>query len=377
MKKAFYLAALLSLFSPLAIDMYLGLMSVIEGEFHASASLTLSVFLFGLGVGQILFGLVNDKKGLPFLIVFSLIGYILTSGAIFLFTDYLSLLISRFGQGVFAGGLSLSSILFIDRSFQGNEKQKYLGYQQSIMNAIPATAPAIGTFLYELTGSWRATFLVLFVIGIAFLFWLLRNLSIIPKSHATMSKKVSFNKDYIRYGIISILSLGGLFTYVSAYPFVIDAMGLSKLFFLIAFAFNAVFIILGGIFSGNRSNHWSSKKLLTLGILLQAISAMIIFFSNGFYWLSLLGFAMYCFSFPITIANAMAMSLSGIHTGHGKLLGYITCLQMCAGGLGGYLVTSLTFSTAMSFAFLLALYAVISIVLIRGKTQYTTEVKEP
>jgi len=77
MKKAFYLAALLSLFSPLAIDMYLGLMSVIEGEFHASASLTLSVFLFGLGVGQILFGLVNDKKGLSFLIVFSLIGYIL------------------------------------------------------------------------------------------------------------------------------------------------------------------------------------------------------------------------------------------------------------------------------------------------------------
>lgn len=362
MKYAFYFAALLSLFSPLAIDMYLGQLSVIESEYQKSAALTLSMFFIGLGLGQITSGIINDKKGLLFLVLFSLIGYIVTSALIFFCIQYNALLAFRFLQGIFASGLSLASLLVINQHYQGNEKQKYLGYQQSIMNAIPATAPAVGTLLYTTTANWRTAFLMLSCIGVIFLIWVVKRAKALTSTHlAEQEKNTCYSRAYITNGIIAVLSLGILFTYVSAFPFVIETIGYSQFIFVIAFGANAIFIMAGGMFTGKYSARWSSNKLLSIGLLLQLGSAFIIWIATALSPLFIfLGFALFCFAFPVVISSSMSMCFTGMKAGKGKLLGYITCLQMCVGGLGGYIVSTSPITPMETFSLLLILTTLLS-----------------
>src|SRR5258708_38041727 len=78
----FLIVGALTAFAPLSIDMYLPALPAIARDFHTGPSqvqLTLTTFLAGIALGQLLAGPVSDAVGRRRPLFFGVIGYVVAS----------------------------------------------------------------------------------------------------------------------------------------------------------------------------------------------------------------------------------------------------------------------------------------------------------
>jgi len=135
--------ALLAAVAPLAIDMYLPAFPEMAVEFGTSASavqLTLTTFLIGLALGQLVFGPLSDRFGRrPLLLVGTLVCAVFSAASALAPTVEL-LAASRFLQG-FAGaaGIVLGRAVISDRA-HGPAAAKLFG----LLVVVNAVAPVVG-----------------------------------------------------------------------------------------------------------------------------------------------------------------------------------------------------------------------------------------
>lgn len=247
------LLAALSAVGPLTTDMYLPSLPDIARQLDASTAqvqLTISAYLIGFAVGQILYGPISDRHGRKPVLLGAIALYCVASLACALSNSIEMLIVARAFQALGgSGGIVLTRAIVRD-IYSGAHAGRELSLIGSVMALAPVLAPILGGLIQTGFG-WRATFLTLVAAGLAgsAIVW-----SLLPETLSTRAAEpvsiasvlrsyrvIARNRAYLAYLAITSASYAGLFAWISGSAFVLqDLYGLAPFDFGVAFALGSI-----------------------------------------------------------------------------------------------------------------------------------------
>jgi len=268
----------LSAVGPLTTDMYLPSLPDIARQLAASTAqvqLTISAYLIGFAVGQIIYGPISDRHGRKPVLLGAIALYCAASLACALSVSIEMLIMARFAQALGGcGGIVLSRAMVRDL-YWGARAGRELSVIGAVMALAPVLAPVIGGVLQTAFG-WRSAFFTLVVAGIAgaVVVWPLLPETLAQRAAEPVSpfsivrsyRIVVRNKAYLAYLGIGSMSYAGLFAWISAASFVLqDLYGLSPFTFGVAFAVGSVGYMTGSTLSARLTHRFGLDGILGLG----------------------------------------------------------------------------------------------------------------
>lgn len=348
------LAALTSL-GPLATDMYLPSLPALAAALRSStadAQLTLSTFLVGFAVGQIVYGPYSDRHGRRPLLVIGFAVFIVGSIACALATSIEMLMVARFVQAIGASGPIVLARAIVRDLYSGARAGQELSRMGSFMGLMPAIAPVVGGLLHVGFG-WRSSFVAMAAMGIG-LGWF--TYVAMPETIVTRRREpislpaivggfgVLLGSPVFRtYTAISSLAYGGLFAYISASSFVLQGIdGMSAISYGLAFFLTASAYI-GGTVSAQKlgprlgldGTIMIGVLLLVAGALLQLVGVLV----APHYWGFLVGAQMiYLAGVGLAMPQALAAAMTPFPARAGAASSLFGLVQMSFGALVGALV---------------------------------------
>jgi DHA1 family bicyclomycin/chloramphenicol resistance-like MFS transporter len=135
---------------------------------YATIQLTLTLYLVGVALAQLVYGPLSDRYGRKPLLLGGLLIYLVGSIAAALAPSVAWLIVARVLQAVGScAGLVLGRAMIRD-SYPRDRAAAVLGYVSTAMAVAPMLSPIIGSLLHEHFG-WRATMLSCLVFGLPLL----------------------------------------------------------------------------------------------------------------------------------------------------------------------------------------------------------------
>ncbi|NVJ93402.1 MAG: Bcr/CflA family multidrug efflux MFS transporter [Methylocystaceae bacterium] len=359
--ESFLFAAILTglvALGPISTDMYLPSLPALKAELGASVSqvqLTLSIFLGGFAVSQLLYGPLSDRFGRRPVLIIGITIYCLASIACFLSTTIEALIIARFFQafGACSGPVLGRAIV---RDVYGQERAaQMLAYIGSAMALAPAVAPLIGGYL-QIWYGWQANFAVisLFALILVLLVVMLiqeTNPHINPE--ALQLRRIFGNylelfghREYLGYVLLNSFVFSGLFAFISGSSFVfIDVFGLTPDVYGICFGICVGGFIMGTLIAGKLSRKLGSPLMLRYGSLLSLVSGALlasVALGGGFGPVSVVA---PMFVFMISVGIVMPNSMAGAIGPFPKMAG-------AASAMMGFLQMAIAASVGVSVGLL-------------------------
>src|SRR5262245_36306056 len=161
------LLAFLSSFGPLSVDLYLPSMPAIAAALAAPPAhvqLTISLYLIGFAIGQIIYGPLSDRVGRKPVIVMSFALYCVAT-LICLASSSIAVLVGgRFLQALGVSGAVVVVRAVVRDMYEGARAGHQLSAMGMLMGFAPIIAPLTGGVLQTAFG-WRAGFLFLIAAG--------------------------------------------------------------------------------------------------------------------------------------------------------------------------------------------------------------------
>jgi DHA1 family bicyclomycin/chloramphenicol resistance-like MFS transporter len=376
------LAALTGL-TALSIDMSLPAMPQLQETFKAGVSavqLTLSVFLTGYALGQVVSGPLSDRWGrrpvlLAGLALFTLAGLVCAGS-----TSLGMLVAARFVQGVGASvGPVVARAVVRDR-FDSRRAAGVLSQITQVMIVAPLLAPTLGGYLLVSVG-WPAIFAVLGASGalLSLVCWRLLPETAQPKKvndgvDATRPdvraglRDVLKHRASLRHALTTCFAYSGMFAYVGSSPFVLmDGFGVKEENFGYFFALTALALLVSATL--NRAllkRHADSLVILRRGVFVIFAAgvalALAAWFGVGGLAGVLVPMMAYMFGQGLLMPNATAAAMAP----HGRSAGVISslmgALQTGGAALAGYLVGAFYDHTPLSLAVTVAAFASLTLI---------------
>ncbi|MFF2061152.1 multidrug effflux MFS transporter [Streptomyces sp. NPDC058200] len=273
---------------PLSMDMYLPALPEVTSALNSPAAtvqITLTACLAGMALGQIVVGPMSDKWGRRRPLLLGMVVYVIAT-AICALAPTTELLIGfRLLQGLAgAAGIVIARAVVRDL-YDGVEMARFFSTLMLISGVAPVIAPVIGGQVLRLT-DWRGIFVVLTVIGavLTFVVWKWLHETLPPeKRHSggvgealrTMRGLLA-DRVFTGYTLAGGLAFAALFAYVSASPFVVQAIyGASPQTFSLLFGINSVGLITVGQINGKvLVGRVSMDRVLGFGLLVITLAAL-------------------------------------------------------------------------------------------------------
>jgi len=272
------LLAAMSAIGPLTTDMYLPSLPDIARQLDATAAqaqLTISAYLIGFAVGQIVYGPVSDRHGRKPVLLVAIGLYCFASLACALSTSIEMLIAARFAQALGGcGGIVLTRAIVRDLHV-GARAGRELSMIASVMALAPVLAPVIGGVLQTGFG-WRSIFVTLVLagsIGVAIIWLLLpetmNRRAAEPVSFASIVRSyraLASHRAYLAYLGITSASYAGLFAWISGTSFVLQNLyRLTPFNFGVAFALSSVGYMTGSAIAARLVVRVGLDRVLGLG----------------------------------------------------------------------------------------------------------------
>ena len=154
------LLGLLDAFGPLGIDMYLPAFPRLERDLHAQAGamqLTLSLFLAGLAIGQLICGPISDRVGRRLPLLYGAGAFAIASAACAFARSIEALILARFVMGLAgATGMVVARAVVRD-SFEEADSSRIYSMLMLVIGIAPILSPSLGGWLMRL-GGWGSIF---------------------------------------------------------------------------------------------------------------------------------------------------------------------------------------------------------------------------
>jgi len=272
--------------APFAIDAYLPAMAALADDVGASihhTELSLSTFLAGFALGQLVFGPISDRVGRKPVLLGGLVVFLLASLAITTVGSLGELLAWRFVQALGGGATVVNSAAIVRDCFKGSEAAKVMSTMAIIMLMAPLVAPVVGSGLLYLADWWLIFVFLAAYAG--FLMWLLGTK--LPETRppggsaatlvTVLANYLSVLRDRNAMGFIAAasMSFAGLFAFVTASPFLyLEHFGLTPSLYPLVFGVNVVVMV-----AANRLNirllRWRTPlQNLRLGLGIQLTAGL-------------------------------------------------------------------------------------------------------
>ena len=280
------LLAMLVAVAPLAIDMYLPAMKVMATDLSTAihyVEVSISTFLLGFALGQLLGGPLSDKFGRKPLIALGLTLFSITSLMLTQTESIEQLLALRALQAIGGGIATVNSSAIIRDLFSGDEMAKVLSMVAIVMMSAPLIAPLLGSLILSYF-SWQTIFLILAAYSasvMALLLWRLpethkkqnSNANTQPRAKPWQSyKRVLTHPQAMGFVMAISLSFSGMFVFITASAFAyMEYFSVSAQLFPFIFGGNVLLMMLMNRVNLWALNHYSSTSILTLGLSLQIL----------------------------------------------------------------------------------------------------------
>ena len=167
-------AALMSL-NAMAIDIMLPALSNISDYYSLERAndqqLVIFAYIAGFGAPQLIFGPISDRFGRKGLLSICLIGYAIAGLACIMTNSFMTLLIARFIQGIFASGVRVIAVSIVRDLLAGRAMARIMSLVMTVFMVVPILAPTIGAGVM-LIAPWQWTFGVLSLAAVLNLLWI-------------------------------------------------------------------------------------------------------------------------------------------------------------------------------------------------------------
>ena len=265
------LLSLLTALGPLTMDMYLPSLPAIGQALDASTAavqLTISSYLLGFAVGQILYGPLSDRVGRRPVILAALVLYVAATVVCAVAQTIGILIAVRFVQALGGAGCIVLARAAVRDLYSGERAGRELSLMGSITAFAPIVAPAIGGLLQDAFG-WRASFYLLVAFALIagataarFLPETLRQRASGPFSFGAMGalyRSVLVHRGFLANLGILVAAFVGLFAWISGAPFVMQGLyGLTPVAFGATYAVGAAGYMVGA--------YGASRVVMRLGL---------------------------------------------------------------------------------------------------------------
>ena len=401
---ALKLAALVAV-TPLAIDTYLPAIPTIAEALNAdipTINLTVSIYLLGFALGQIVGGPLSDRLGRKPVAIVGLLIFFVCSIAISQVNSADGFLLLRFLQALGGGHASVVAGAIVRDRFKGQESAKVFSTIGMIMMAAPLLAPAIGSLFLAFV-SWQSIFIFLSIYAALLVVMLTVGLeetrkplssttstsqtidSALPhEQQVTHSILAHYWHSYAsvfraRASIPHLISQacvsGILFTLITNASFIyIDYFGVSESSFPIFFATVTGCSIIAGRFNLYFLKHHQRLTILrraaSFQLLVTAGLGVYILLGNPNLWLTVLFFGAIVTTMGFSYSNNMSLYLD--HHGHvgGSANAVFGCSTFTAGALLGGISSLLHDGTLLPVGLLMLLGSLCNfVILARVKSQ--------
>lgn len=304
--------ALLTALEPLSIDLYLPGFLLITEALNTTDSyvqISLSMFLGGFAIGQLLWGPLADKFGRKKPILVALLIFIVASVACMYVKTVEQLWIARFIQAIGGcAGVVIARAIVTDY-FEKNQTLKIFALLALIMGIAPIIAPSIGNGVLAFFG-WKGLFGAMAALG---MLSLLVTLFVLPETHKKTGEKmpnvvktyidILKNKRFTVYSAIAGIVNGVLMVYVANGPFLImEKGGFSGSAFGIIFAINALGLMIASFATSLLQKYIPTNKLVKYAVLVMATLSVLLL---GLMYMNIsvvvILFILFFFIFPIGI----------------------------------------------------------------------------
>src|SRR5581483_7957075 len=353
------LLAALSAIGPLTTDMYLpSLPDIVHrlGGTPTQGQLTISAYLIGFAIGQVIYGPLSDRHGRKPVLIGAIALYCLASLACALSLSLPMLIGARALQALGGcGGIVLARAIVRDL-YSGSRAGRELSLIGSVMALAPVLAPIVGGIIQTALG-WRSVFALLVVAGLCgiavvclLLPETLKQRATEPVSLSSMLasyRVVARNGAYLAYMGLATTSYAGLFAWISAASFVLQNLyGLSPFYFGFAFAIGSVGYMGGSALAARLVGRLGIDATLGLGGLATALGglAMVAVVAFGLRTAAslVLPMAVYLAGLGLVLPQAIAGAMTPFPERAGAasaLLGFVqqTIAALCGATVGAFL----------------------------------------
>ena len=372
--------ALLTAMGPLSTDMYLPSLPAIASAFSTDAGqvqLTLSVFLVGFALGQIVYGPVADQYGRKPVLLTGLILFVAASFGCMIATSVGWLIAARFIQAVGAcAGVVLARAIVRDLH-TAEDSARILSLMSAIMGLVPAVAPIVGAVLEQAFG-WRASFALsaVLALGVALVVtvWVPETLPRRASGHWSARGmiadfgRLAAHPLFRRYTAAVCLGYGGLFAFISGSSFVLQGhYGLNELEFGIAFALAVLGYITGTLIAAAVSRRIGVERTITMGTWALAAggaSMALLVLIEPPHHLHVLGpMVVYMAGVGLTLPSAMAGAITPFPERAGTASSLVGFSQMTFAALVGVMVGHLVEQTPNALAWTVAVLGMANLAL--------------
>ncbi|WP_312229310.1 Bcr/CflA family multidrug efflux MFS transporter [Pseudescherichia sp.] len=372
-----FILGLLAMLMPLSIDMYLPALPVIAQQFGVpagSAQMTLSTYILGFALGQLLYGPMADSIGRKPVILGGTLIFAAAAGACALAQSIDQLITLRFFHGLAAAAASVVINALMRDIYPKEEFSRMMSFVMLVTTVAPLLAPMIGGAVLVWL-SWHAIFWILAIAALLaslmIFFFISETLPVERRQpfhiRTTLGNFATLfrHKRVLSYMLASGFSFAGMFSFLSAGPFVyIELNHVLPQNFGYYFALNIVFLFMMTIINGRFVRRVGALRMFRTGLWIQFVMALWMVLSAAFdvgFWALVVGVAAFVGCVSLVASNAMAVILDEFPHMAGTASSLAGTFRFGIGAIVGALLSLATFNSAWPMIWSIAFCATSSI----------------
>jgi len=325
--------AFISAVEPLSVNMYLSGLPQLGRDLditQAGAQLTLTFFLAGMAIGQLVTGPLSDARGRRGLFLTGTMLLVVATAASALAPAAWVMFTARFIMGLAAGMAVVLARAVAGDLAKGPELARVFSLLMLLGGAAPVIGPVVGGLVVDSVG-WRGVFWVLFGLNIlgALLVakWIPETMPVEKRTTGGLKPLFSAmggllrDRAYVGFTLGFIFSFSTMFAYVAASPFILqEHYGFTPVQYALIFATNTFGMFLVALTNAKIVKKVGPLKLARIGNAVLVAATLFLLAAaliDANRWFILVGLFIVVASMGINFANnsALAISRAGNVTG--------------------------------------------------------------
>jgi MFS transporter, DHA1 family, multidrug resistance protein len=273
---------------PLSTDLYLASLPHLATDFGvtpAAIQQTLSLFVIGFGVAQLISGPLSDRFGRRPVLLWGLAIYIAASLACTLAPTLALLIAARFVQAIGCCTAAVIARAMVRDAYAPADGARMLAKASSLLALAPLFGPILGGYL-QVGFGWRAAFVfhTVFCIALMATTWrLFRETNLHPNPDATRIGplfatycRIASADFFWAWMLPGALSYSAIFVFISGSSFVlIDVLGVPTHYYGYCFSFGVTGYLAGTIACRRLLSRLGLPRAMLIGVSLSLFSGLL------------------------------------------------------------------------------------------------------
>lgn len=364
-------------FTSLSTDIYLPAMPTMAGDLNGNVELTVTGFLVGFAIAQLIWGPISDHLGRRTPLFIGMVLFIIGSAGCALSTDITQIVFWRVFQALGACTGPMLARAMIRDLFSRTRAAQMLSTLVLVMAIAPIAGPLIGGQIIRLS-TWHSIFWLLVAIGVLMfisLLWLPETLPEERRVKASLAGAFRHYRALLTNGRFMRYTLSLTFYYVGAYAFITGSPFVYIRYYHVdpqhygwLFALNIVGVMAMSAVNRLLVQRHALEQLLKFATMLAALAAVALALLvkleiGGVIAIIITVFLLFSMN-GIIEATSTAAALDAAPNIAGSASALIGSLQYGSGIISSLLLARLSDGTPWTMAWIIALFTLMSAALV-------------